>query len=319
MPVLSGLFGLGAHPRPSRGRERQRQKVKLLVEELERRELLSTYFVSPSGNDSNPGTSASAPWQTINRVNQANFQGGDQILFEGGGNFKGNLAFSSPVTVGSYGSGRATISAGAGTGITVYDTQGVTIQDLAIVGSGYSSNSGDGIKFTNDKPGLTLAGIAVNNVDVSGFGQVGIHVVATGGGSYSGISITNCGTHDNGYGGLYIQAQGNHAANLYIGHVQAYHNAGAGSTASGYGIYIVGASDAVVERSLAHDNGWLPGNGGETGGIEALHCTRVLLQYNEAYANHGGQSDGDGIILDVTTDSIMQYNYAHDNDGAGLF
>jgi hypothetical protein len=154
---------------------------------------------------------------------------------------------------------------------------------------------------------------------VSGFGQVGIHVVATSGGNYSGISITHSATHDNGYGGLYVQAQGNHAANVYIGHVQAYHNAGATNTSSGYGIYLIGASNVVVERSVAHDNGWLPGNGGETGGIEALECQRVLLQYNESYANHAGRSDGDGVILDVTTDSIMQYNYTHDNDGAGLF
>jgi hypothetical protein len=324
---MPALFGFSVGRSSGRGQERRHRNVKLQMEELERRELLSTYFVSPSGNDNNPGTSATAPWQSISRVNQATFQAGDQILFQGGANFSGNLAFNSqdagtaasPVTVGSYGSGRATISAGTGTGISVYDTQGFTIQDLVIVGSGYSTNGGDGINFTDDKPGLNLAGITVNNVDVSGFGQVGIHFMATSGGSYNGISISNCSTHDNGYGGLYVQAQGNHAANLYIGRVQAYHNAGASRVDSGYGIEIYGVSEAVVERSVAHDNGWLPGNGGETGGIEAIACHRVLLQYNESYANHKGQNDGDGIILDVTTDSVMQYNYAHDNDGAGLF
>ncbi len=45
----------------------------------------------------------------------------------------------------------------------------------------------------------------------------------------------------------------------------------------------------------------------------------MLIQYNESCGNHMGNSDGDGIILDVTTDSIMQFNYTHDNDGAGLF
>jgi hypothetical protein len=56
-----------------------------------------------------------------------------------------------------------------------------------------------------------------------------------------------------------------------------------------------------------------------TGGIEAIHCDQVLIQYNESYANHGGPFDGDGIVLDITTNSIMQFNYTHDNDGAGLF
>jgi hypothetical protein len=101
--------------------------------------------------------------------------------------------------------------------------------------------------------------------------------------------------------------------------VRAIHNAGSGLIESGYGIVISGSNDVIVERSVAGDNGWLPGNNGETGGIEAIGDDRVLLQYNEAYANHHGSSDGDGVILDVTTDSIMQYNYTHDNDGAGLF
>ena len=121
---MPALFGFTIGRSRGRSRERRHRNVKLQIEELERRELLSTYFVSPSGNDNNPGTSATAPWQSINRVNQATFQAGDQILFQGGANFSGNLAFNSqdagtaasPVTVGSYGTGSATINAGTGTG-----------------------------------------------------------------------------------------------------------------------------------------------------------------------------------------------------------
>jgi Right handed beta helix region/Domain of unknown function (DUF4214) len=323
---MPALFGFTTGRSRGCGRERRHRNVKLQIEELERRELLSTYFVSPSGNDNNPGTSATAPWQSINRVNQATFQAGDQILFQGGANFSGNLAFNSqdagtaasPVTVGSYGTGSATINAGTGTGISILNTQGIAITNLVIAGSGYSTNTGDGINITDNQPSTTLAGITVNQVAVSGFGHVGLHLVGTDG-LISGVSITYASVHDNGYGGLAVEARGNHAADLYIGHVQAYHNAGAGTVGSGYGILVLGASNVVVERSVAHDNGWLPGNGGETGGIETIQCERVLLQYNESYANHKGQNDGDGIILDVTTDSVMQYNYAHDNDGAGLF
>jgi hypothetical protein len=305
-----------------------RPKVQLRIEELEGRLLPSTYFVSPSGNDSNAGTSANAPWQTINRVDQAHFQAGDQILFQGGATFNGNLTLSkqdagtavSPITISSYGTGQATINAGTGTGIAVTDTQGITISNLVVVGSGYSTNPGNGIYFINNQSGVTLAGINVYNVEVSGFGHVGIHFVASNGGNFSGISVTDSVSHDNGYGGLAVEGGGRiHATNVYIGHVQAYHNAGASKIVSGYGIFVSGSSDVVVERSVAYDNGWLPGNLGETGGIEAIACNRVLLQYNEAYANHQGKSDGDGIILDVTTNSIMQYNYTHDNDGAGLF
>jgi parallel beta helix pectate lyase-like protein len=123
---------------------------------------------------------------------------------------------------------------------------------------------------------------------------------------------------NNGNGGVQLQGQGQARA-IYIGHVQAIHNAGSANIDSGYGILVFGANDVVIERSVTGDNGWLPGNHGETGGIEAIADNRVLLQYNEAYSNHAGNSDGDGIILDVTNNSIMQFNYSHDNDGAGLF
>ena len=46
----------------------------------------TTYYVSPSGSDSNPG-SASAPWQTIARVNRASLAAGDTVLFQGGQTF----------------------------------------------------------------------------------------------------------------------------------------------------------------------------------------------------------------------------------------
>src|SRR5262245_29816492 len=70
----------------------------------------TTFYVSPSGNDSNPGTSLEQAWQTITKVNQTQFLPGDSVLFEGGQFFSGSLLFdndpgSSPslmVTVGSY-------------------------------------------------------------------------------------------------------------------------------------------------------------------------------------------------------------------------
>jgi hypothetical protein len=287
----------------------------------------TTYYVSPKGNDSNTGTSPQTAWRTITRVNRENFRPGDQVLFQGGATFAGNLSFTTadigtaaaPITVASYGSGTATIKAGSGTGIAVTDASNVTIRNLKLVGSGYNSNGGDGIRFTSDLPGVTVSGSTVSNVDVSGFGHAGIHFVgANGSNDFHGISVTYSSTHDNGDGGLAVDSQGN-ASDIYVGHVQANHNAGSAAIESGYGIFIIGASGVVVERSVTGDNGWLAGNQGETGGIEAIADSRVLLQYNEAYANHQGLSDGDGIILDVTTDSIMQFNYTHDNDGAGLF
>src|ERR1035438_7442009 len=85
----------------------------------------ATYYVdSATGLDSNNGTSSSTPWQTITKVDTSTFHAGDQVLFQGGETFVGSLQFTasssgtsiSPITIASYGSGRATINSATSTG-----------------------------------------------------------------------------------------------------------------------------------------------------------------------------------------------------------
>jgi hypothetical protein len=73
----------------------------------------ATYYVSPTGNDSNSGTSQAQAWRTIARVQQVagSLQAGDQVLFQRGGRYNGQLTINSsgsqsnPIVVGAYGSG----------------------------------------------------------------------------------------------------------------------------------------------------------------------------------------------------------------------
>ncbi len=98
----------------------------------------TNYYVSTEGSDSNDGTSPATGWETINRVNGADFDAGDSISFKGGDTFTGNLYFdatdtgsaTSPLTIKSYGVGRATINAGNGKCIFGYNTAGVDIINL---------------------------------------------------------------------------------------------------------------------------------------------------------------------------------------------
>ncbi|MBK9760520.1 MAG: right-handed parallel beta-helix repeat-containing protein [Flavobacteriales bacterium] len=79
------------------------------------------YYVSANGSDSNNGTSQSTPWKTIDRVNQSTYSivPGDQVLFERGGTYRGEIIWgvsgtaSQPVTYGAYGTGAAPIVSGA--------------------------------------------------------------------------------------------------------------------------------------------------------------------------------------------------------------
>ena len=147
---------------------------KCSVESLENRRLLTTYYVSPSGDDMNPGTLA-RPWETVDAGNATNFRAGDSILFQGGATFTGSLLYldmndkgtpAAPITIGSYGTGRATIVGTDGGAIFCYDTAGVSIQNLNLVGTGSTSTAG-GIFFYNDRTdNAKLSFIRVDNVDL---------------------------------------------------------------------------------------------------------------------------------------------------------
>src|SRR5574337_613696 len=71
----------------------------------------TNYYVAPTGNDANNGTSEATAWKTIDRVNQSafTFQPGDKILFQRGGTYRGEVILgvsgtpSQPVTIGAYG------------------------------------------------------------------------------------------------------------------------------------------------------------------------------------------------------------------------
>src|SRR6266702_1043167 len=87
--------------------------------------LATTYYVSPSGSDSNSGTAAS-PWQTVDRINRTLLVPGDSVLFQGGQRFSGTTlippasgAASAPIRFGSYGTGRAQLNVSGGNDVWI--------------------------------------------------------------------------------------------------------------------------------------------------------------------------------------------------------
>jgi hypothetical protein len=115
------------------------------------------YYVSPTGNDNNTGTSPQDAWQTIGKVNRMDFEPGDSILFKGGNIFSGSIQLKyndtgsavSGVHLGSYGTERATINAGTGSGLTATDCEYVSIKNINFIGDGRKTgNTGNGITFS---------------------------------------------------------------------------------------------------------------------------------------------------------------------------
>ena len=297
------------------------------MEPLEERQFVSTYYVSPSGSDSASGTSTSAAWKTINRVNSQKLKGDDKVLFNGGSSFSGSLyvpsseggTSSNPVVFSTYGSGRAIVSSGTKPGIDIAQTAGISISNLNFIGT--TAGNSAGIYLHVDYANKDVSGLHVNNVEVKNYGGEGILIRTTGSGSsLSSVKIEDATLHDNKAGGLKATGSAHNAnKNWVIRRVKAYNNSGTGTTSrvTGSGIFVADAEDVVIERSIVHHNG---SAGAAPVGIWAAGSNRITLQYNESYNNNTKTStDGGGFDFDWdVTNSTMQYNYSHNNAGPGF-
>jgi hypothetical protein len=54
-------------------------------------------------------------------------------------------------------------------------------------------------------------------------------------------------------------------------------------------------------------------------GIWPVSSSTIVIEHNEVYGEHEGAGDGEGFDVDRSTKNVViQYNYAHDNEGGGL-
>ncbi len=126
-----------------------------------------TYYVSPSGSDSNSGTSPSQAWQTVARVDRADLHPGDTVLFQGGATFPDQTLMpgwgsgtsgtaGAPITFASYGQGRAVIPLGVWFRSDSY----LTFANLAL-GPSAGDMSDGGFQGTGD--GITIEGLSIQH------------------------------------------------------------------------------------------------------------------------------------------------------------
>lgn len=81
----------------------------------------------------------------------------------------------------------------------------------------------------------------------------------------------------------------------------------------GDGITVRDTDGALIEHNLAKDCRFQ--NTGYNVGIWPFEAANTVLQYNEAYETHG-TTDGQGLDCDhASSNSVMQYNYSHNNEG----
>lgn len=260
---------------------------------------------------------------------------------------------TNPITVASYGNGRATLlsncpgvnSGGNGPKSALFTIDGVSgfvLENLILSGNG--NNTQFGVLIQNSNADVTADTITVQNTDISDFtttttndysAEIFIVGYSTTGicGSVNNVQILNNTLHgahgvtsadDNGVTGY-------SCANLtnvhYSGNV-IYNLGGRANVAggvSGNGIVANGVRGGIMEYNVAHDLGANADNCGGPAGLWAYQSDNVVIQFNEAYnirpigTVSSGACDWDGFDLDGSvTNSIVQYNYSHDNYGGGI-
>jgi hypothetical protein len=313
--------------------------------------LATSYYVSPAGSDTNPGTST-APWQTIAKVNQASFFAGDQLYIDGSlGPLQGCLSLAwpnvqssaaNPFVVQPWNAPTAEIDStcggnGLAAALRIAGVSGVTVQDIVLRNAAGSPATIWGAWITGPGNGITLTGMDIGGFNTTSTTNFAAEVLVDGtAGALNGITVSQSSLHgvngvsstdDAGIGGY---GAGQNISNvLYTGNT-VYNIGGrpgpvGASGAVGNGILLNGTVNAVVSQNVAHDLGANNTSCGGPGGIWAYNSSNFDIIHNEVYnvrpvpypttanACDWNAFDADG----YTTNGIIEANYSHDNFGAG--
>lgn len=306
---------------------------------------ICTYYVSPSGSDANNGTSQATPWQTIAKVNAQTLSAGQIVCFLGGWTYSGAITVNqggtaaNPVIIGSYGFNKAIILSGSSPCVTVTNVGGVVVDGLNCQGAGNLVTSSHGVSVVNSLAGNVLLNyVQIINSVISGYGGNGIDVRGTNGTSgFSNVTIANNVVHDttgsrNAESAcIFVRSTPGRGqgitqpafTNLTIQNNNVYNCIGmaAVSAQTGTGIFFGETSVATIQNNETHDSGSAGTFCGGPSGIWTEDGTSITMQFNEAYniTVGAGGCDGDGFDFDCgITNSIMQFNYAHDNAQTGF-
>jgi hypothetical protein len=322
-------------------------------------------YVAANGSDTNNNCKTqTAPCLTVAKINSMLLSRGGSVLFRGGDTFTGNLVPNidgngdpaNPLTIGSYGTGNATLVGGATgeTGVINIDgMSGVVVQNLNIRGpSDLTKMPRAGIRIANSTS-TVRSNIVIQNVDVGGIcyfqatapaggqGTDGFEIEIAGypGAGLDTISILNSKLHglngpgscdDTGIGGF---GNGININNVHVKNVEVY-NLGGGPPGlapglayppMGDGIEADGWSNSLVEFNTAHDLGANYRNaGGGPAGFLSASTINVTFSRNEAH--HIAPSDFSLVQVDfvgfdcdnASQGCVIDSNYSHDNYNSGF-
>ncbi len=316
------------------------------------------YVNAAAGNDSATGTSSATAWKTLAAVNSRTFAAGDRILFSRGGTWNGQLApkgsgsASAPITISDYGSGTAPHIDGAtvatGGAVQLVNQSYWTIEHLAVTSNSGVDNFGEttagtpraGIQVRNTAGNSTVRGIVVreNHVsDVNGCfecSDMDAHInggivadTTVLGANFDGLLIADNVVENVGRTGIVVWDASYFTTNVTV-IVQSALSTNVrirGNTVlepDSDGILALGTDGAVLEHNVVRGAGQRSFEGSLMPASAGLWPTRgmnTLVQYNEVSETQLHGTDGQGFDVDLgSTNTRVQYNYSHDNEGGFL-
>lgn len=307
-----------------------------------------TFYVNAStGNDANTGRSPQTAFKTLAHLSAqvlpansvvlitGSFASGDALSFTAGTSALG------PVSVGSYAGGAKINSGNSAACVVATNVPSLTIGNLTCVGGGNTTNTTAGIQVINSQSGnTTLPGPTIAGNNVSGYGLNGVQVLGSSGTSgFNGVTIYNNIVHDvtgnylatNGSSCIQVSAPSGYGSgitsptflNVFVIGNLVYNCTGTVSASNwvGSGIFVGQTTNATISFNIAHDFGQNSTyNGSGAGGIWTADGTNHTISFNECYNGQAGSGGIDGGCFDLdggVTNSVIEYNYAHDSTGWG--
>ena len=296
--------------------------------------MTSFHLDSDTGNDAHDGSSPEFAWRTIGRANRQTLAPGDRLLFKRGCTWHEPLRLAglgtaaAPIIVSTFGAGpRPRLMADE----TVVANNGsiawLEVRGLEICGTipfdPHQREQGQqhGIAFAcaDIAEGLRIVDCVVH--DVSGKGIL-FNALTTGKTIFADWLVSGCEVYRAGTG---IATDGPwpplpDLESCYQCHSRYLVEHCRVHDIATDGIVLYYCQDGIIEHCTA----WRTGIGRcprTPVGIWLFIARRCFIQHCESYDNHtaGGKADGGGFDLDGgCVDCVMQYNYSHDNDGAGF-
>lgn len=289
----------------------------------------TTYYVSPSGNDANTGLTVAQPWRSPSRVNTQSLHPGDRVLFQRGGRYQGSLepegsgSIGAPISLGAYGNGPLPVIDGTGyeTAVKLFNQEFWNIDALDIIGSQRFGLWISGDLSNHVLHSFTLTNLHVHDIYSSPRWDSGLVMVAPIGDhlTFAGVTIDGV-TADNTnlWYGIHVgfnlwysyPKQPPQTTNVIIRNSTVH-------DVYGDGITVAQAQTVLIEKSLVYNTGLAPAGISYTpNGIWSWQSDQTVVQYNEGYATHSYGVDGGVFDVDWgSTNTTIQYNYAHDAQG----